>query len=146
MFLFLHMKKRITYMLNLHKRCFLCWPIIICHLSMEHTTKIKPNPPNYLRKEKREEKNKRKKEGRNEEEEEDAGRRKKEEETSEEGRRNAVGGWNRWSAMGAAWVPRGCREETPWVTHGRPGSGQPCLGLAGIWPATETHGSGDLNF
>jgi hypothetical protein len=55
---------RITYILNLHKRYFLCRPFIICHLSIEHTTKIKPNPPDYMRKEKREEKNKRKKEGR----------------------------------------------------------------------------------
>ena len=59
---------RITYILNLHKRCFLYKPFIICHLSMEHNTKIKPNPPDYMRKEKREEKNKRKKEGRNKEE------------------------------------------------------------------------------
>jgi hypothetical protein len=45
---------------------------------MEHTTKIKPNPLDYMRKEKREEKNKRKKEGRNEEgRSEEEGRRKK---------------------------------------------------------------------
>jgi hypothetical protein len=37
---------------------------IICHLSIEHATKIKPNPPDHMREEKGEEKNKRKKEGR----------------------------------------------------------------------------------
>jgi hypothetical protein len=58
---------------------------IICHLSMEHTTKIKPNPLDYMRKEKREEKNKRKKEGRNE----------------EEGRRRQKKGWT-----AASWAVR----------------------------------------
>jgi hypothetical protein len=40
---------RITYILLLHKRCVLCKPFTICHLSMEHNTKIKLHPPDYMR-------------------------------------------------------------------------------------------------
>ena len=44
--------------------CFLYRSFIICHISMEHTIKIKPNPPDYhMRKEKeRRKKRERKKE------------------------------------------------------------------------------------
>ena len=79
---------------------FLCRPIIIYHLSMEHTTKIKPNPPDHMRKEKREKKNKIKKEGRNE----------------EEGRRRRKKGW--MVAMNwAVWVSWTTVGSSLWVTH-----------------------------
>ena len=36
---------RITYILRLHKKHLLCQPFVICHLNMEHITKIKPKHP-----------------------------------------------------------------------------------------------------